>query len=439
MNAPRVHYANARLVDPARDLDAPGGLVTEGERILDAGESLFRSGSVADANVIDCEGHALAPGIVDMRVFIGEPGERHKESFGSGSRAAAAGGVTTIVAQPDTSPPLDEPEILEFVLRRSATASRVRVSPMAALTKRREGREMTEYGFLLDAGAVAFTDADRAITDTTVFRRCLSYAHSLDALVVHHIQEPFLSAEGCATESLFSSRLGIPAIPTLAETMQLERDLRLVELTGTQYHADQISTAQALEPLRRAKDAGLPVTAGVSAAHLALNELDIADYRTFCKIVPPLRSETDRAAVEDAIAEGLIDVIVSSHRPQDEESKRQPYELAEPGAVGLETLLPVSLRLFHEDRISLPKIFDMISLTPSKLLGLETGRLDANSPADLVLFNPNALWVLDRYDLHSKSKNSPFDEMTLHGRALRTIVGGETVYDRNSDEGRTAA
>ena len=426
----RMHYHNARLIDPAKGSDAPGGVLVEDGRILDAGPGLLRAGSGGDAARFDCGGHVLAPGIVDMRVFLGEPGERHKESFRSASEAAAAGGVTTIIAQADTAPPLDAPEILEFVLRRAATASRVRVHPMAALTKGLQGRELAEYGFLLDAGAVAFSDADRTVADSAVFRRCLDYLEPLGALVAHHAQDTALSNRGCATEGVFASRMGLSGVPAAAEAMQLERDLRIVELTRARYHMDQITTQAAIDPLQRAKDSGLHVTAGVSATHLAFNELDIADYRTFFKLRPPLREESDRAAVERAAAEGLIDVIVSSHRPQDEESKRLPYELAEPGAIGLETMLPVALRLWHDGRATLPRLFEMLSLTPSRLLGLETGRLACGAPADLVLFDPHKPWLVDRYALRSKSRNSPFDGATLQGVVLCTVVGGETVHER---------
>ena len=435
----RCHYHGARLVDPASGLDAPGGLLLEADRILDAGPHLLHPESGGEAPGHDCRGHVLAPGLVDMRVFLGEPGERHKESFRTASEAASAGGVTTLITQPDTTPPLDTPEILEFVQRRATTASRVRIHPMAALTKGLAGLEMAEYGFLLDAGAVAFTDADRTVADSAVFRRCLAYLQPLAALVVHHAQEPALSAQGCATEGLFASRLGLAGIPALAEAIQLERDLRIVELTGARYHLDQLTTEAAIEPLRRARQAGLPVTAGVSATHLALNEFDIADYRTFCKIRPPLRAESDRAAVEQAVAGGLVDVIVSSHRPQDEESKRLPYELAEPGAVGLETLLPVALRLWHEGRVSLPRLFELLSLNPSRLLGLAGGRLTPGSPADLVLFDPDRPWIVDRHQLRSKSRNSPFDTATLQGVVLRSLVGGRVVFERNAPEANHAA
>ncbi len=425
----RTHYCNARLVDPERGTVEPGGVLFERGRILGAGPELLSPESGGEAVRHDCRELCLAPGLVDMRVFLGEPGARHKESFRSAGEAAAAGGVTTIVAQPDTSPPLDAPEILEFVLRRAAADCRVRVFPMAALTKGLQGRELAEHGFLLDAGAVAFSDSDRTVADSAVFRRCLDYIQPLGALVAHHAQDPSFSGRGCATEGTFASRMGLAGVPAAAEVMQLERDLRIVELTRARYHMDQITTRAALERLIRAKDEGHRVTAGVSAAHLALNELDIADYRTFYKLRPPLRAEEDRAAVEAAAADGSVDVIVSSHRPQDEESKRLPYELAEPGAVGLETLLPVSLRLWHNGQASLPRLFEMLALNPSRLLGLETGRLSKGAPADLVLFDPNKPWILDRFRLRSKSRNSPFDGATLQGSVVRTAVGGKTVFE----------
>lgn len=424
------HYFNARLVDPATGYDGPGGVLVEDGKIRGAGADLLDCGVANEAESLDCGGYVLAPGIVDMRVSVGEPGERHKESFGSAGRAAASGGITTIIAQPDTTPPLDKPETVEFVLRRAASDCCVNVHPMGALTRDRAGDRMAEYAFLLDAGAVALTDADRTVADAEVFLRCLAYASSLDALVSHHIQEPSLSSRGCATESEFASRLGLLGIPAIAEAIQLQRDLEIATLTGARYHADLVSTEAAVEVLRRGRERGLTATAGVSAAHLALNELDIADYRTFCKIKPPLRNEADRQAVENAVAEGLLDVIVSSHRPQDEESKRQPFEQADSGAVGLETLLPVALRLVHGDMVTLPRLFDMLSLTPAKLLGLDCGRLQADAPADLVLFDPNLPWVVDRARLRSKCSNTPFDGMSMQGQALRTIVAGREVHVR---------
>ncbi len=415
---------NARLIDPEAGTDRIGSLLIENGVITARDPSPVP----AHAAVHDCGGLCLAPGIVDLGVKIGEPGERHKESFKTAGRAAAAGGVTTMVTRADTSPPVDTPETLEFVTRRAAQVSPVRIAPMAALTKGRDGREMVEIGFLSDAGAVAFSDGDRVVTDLKVFSRALTYARSLGALVIGHVQEPTLSKGAAVTSGKFATLQGLPAVSPLAERLGLERDLALVEATRARYHADQVSTAAALPALRRARDAGLDVTAGVSVHHLTLNEFDVGDYRTFFKLKPPLRSEDDRQAMVEAVADGLIDVISSMHTPQDEESKRLPFEEAASGAVGLETLLPASLRLVHAGALDLPRLFAALSLNPARRLGLPGGRLAAGAPADLVLFDPDAPFLLDRSTLHSKSKNTPFDGARLQGRVRATWVGGAQVF-----------
>jgi dihydroorotase len=423
-------FHNARLIDPEAGTDAPGSLLVRNGVIVARGEEADAAG--ADAR-IDCRGACLAPGLVDIGVKVCEPGERHKESFGTAGQAAAAGGVTTMVTRPDTTPDIDTPEVLEFVARRAREASLVRVLPMAALTKGRAGREMTEIGFLLDAGAVAFTDCDRVVTDTKVFSRALTYARSLGALVIAHVQEPTLSQGACATSGKFAALRGLPAVSPMAERMGFDRDMALVEMTGARYHADQITTARALPPLERAKRNGLDVTAGVSIHHLTLNEFDVADYRTFFKVKPPLRSEDDRRAVIEAVASGLIDVISSMHTPQDEESKRLPFEEAASGAVALETLLPAALRLYHSGDMDLPTLLRAMTLNPARRLGLPQGRLSKGAPADLVLFDPDAPFVLDRFALRSKSKNTPFDGARMQGRVIGTWVGGTCVYDRTSE------
>ncbi|MEM9009683.1 MAG: dihydroorotase [Pseudomonadota bacterium] len=383
------------------------------------------------AEVIDCMGHCLAPGIVDLGVKVCEPGERHKESFRSAGLAAARGGVTTMVTRADTDPAIDTPEILAFVHRRAIEASVVRVLPMAALTKGRDGREMVEIGFLRDTGAVAFSDGDRVVTDARVLQRCMTYAAGLGALVIGHAQEPTLSAGAAATSGAWASRLGLPAVGTVAERMQLARDLALVETTGVAFHVDQLSTAAALPILEAARDRGLDVTAGASIHHLTLNELDIADYRTFFKLKPPLRAEADREALVAAVASGAVDLICSMHTPQDEESKRLPFEAAASGAVGLETLLPAALQLVHAGALDLPTLFARLALAPAARIGSPAGRLAPGAPADLVLFDKDAPFVLDRATLASKSKNTPFDQRRMQGRVLRTLVGGETVYRRD--------
>jgi len=384
----------------------------------------------AGTEEIDCGGQCLAPGIVDIGVKICEPGERHKESYRTAGLAAARGGVTTIVTRPDTVPTVDSPETLEFVTRRAQEATPVNVRPMAALTKGREGREMVEIGFLSDAGAVAFSDCDHVVTSPKVFGRALSYAKSLGALVIGHPQDPMLSDGAAVTSGKFASLRGLPAVSPIAERMGLERDLALVEMSGAKYHADGITTAASLPALQRAKDAGLDVTAGINIHHLTLNELDVGDYRTFFKIKPPLRSEDDRIAMIQAVASGVIDIVCSMHTPQDEESKRLPFEEAASGAVALETLLPAAMRLIHSGLIDLPTLWRALSLNPAKRLGLQRGRLSEGAPADLVLFDPDAPFVLDRAKLASKSKNTPFDGARMQGRVSATYVAGRQIYHR---------
>lgn len=424
-----LRLANARLVDPESDTVLSGSLDMTNGVILGARSENGMS-APDGTDVFDCQGLCLAPGIVDLGVKICEPGERHKESFRSAGLAAAAGGVTTMITRPDTAPAIDSPEQLEFVSRRAAADSPVRVAPMAALTKGRLGREMVEIGFLKDAGAAAFTDGDQVTADARVMSRCLSYARSLGALVVAHPQEPGLSDGAAATSSSFASLRGLPAVSPIAERMGIDRDLALVEMTGARYHADQVTTRRALPPLERAKGNGLDVTAGVSIHHLTLNELDVGEYRTFFKVKPPLRSEDDRQAMVEAVAKGLVDVISSMHTPQDEESKRLPFEEAAAGAVALETLLPAALRLYHSGDLTLPQLFRAMSLNPARRLGLPGGSLAAGNPADLVLFDPDAPFVMDRFALRSKSKNTPFDGARMQGRVRATWVGGEQIYGK---------
>ncbi len=422
-------FTNARLIDPVALTDGLGALLVKDgiiQQVLEADAKPPK-----DAHVVDCGGHCLAPGIIDIGVKVSEPGERHKESFRSAGRAAAAGGVTTIVTRPDTLPAIDTPETLEFVGRRAQLDAPVHVLPMAALTKGRMGGEMTEIGLLQDAGAVAFTDCDRVVTNTKVYSRALTYARSLDALVIGHIQEPVLSDGAAVTSGKFASLRGLPGVSPMAERMGLDRDISLLEMTGARYHVDQITTARALPALERAKRNGVKITAGVGVHHLTLNELDVADYRTFFKLKPPLRSEDDRIAVVQAVAEGLIDIICSMHTPQDEESKRLPYEEAASGAVGLETLLPAALRLFHAEMIDLPRLFRALALNPANLLGLAAGRLAVDAPADLILFDPHAPFQLDRSTLLSKSKNTPFDGAIMQGRVLGTWVDGSRVWEKS--------
>ncbi len=424
-------FSNARLINPESGSDTVGWLHVQDGKIASIGEGDSLASEILAIERVDCGGKCIAPGIVDIGVKVCEPGERHKESYKSAGLAAAAGGVTTMVTRPDTTPATDTPESLEFVTRRAQADTPVNVLPMAALTKGREGREMTEIGFLLDAGAVAFTDCDHVVENTKVFSRALTYARSCGALVIAHPQDPGLSAGAAATSGKFATLRGLPAVSPMAERMGLDRDIALLEMTGAKYHADQITTARALPALERAKRNGLDITAGTSIHHLTLNELDVADYRTFFKVKPPLRSEDDRQAVIEALRTGLIDTLSSMHTPQDEESKRLPFEEAASGAVALETLLPAALRLYHSGQLDLPTLFRAMALNPAKRLGLDCGRLAKGAPADLVLFDPDVPSVLDRFTLKSKSQNTPFDGQRMQGKVAATYVAGKEVFRRS--------
>ena len=411
---------NAKVIDP----------VTE---TISDGEVMFEDGIIIPKETadetIDCQGQYVSPGLIDLGVKVGEPGERHKESYKSAGASAAAGGVTTIVTRPDTIPAIDTPEVLEFIRRRAQEVCPVNVFHMVALTKERAGREMTEIGFLKDAGAIAFTDFNNVVKNSKILSRALSYAKSLDALVIGHPQDPDLSEESSATSGKFASLRGLPSVTPLAERMALDRDMALVELTGVQYHFDQITTARSIPALERAKRNGHKVTAGTSIHHLTLNEFDLADYRSFFKLNPPLRSENDRMAIIDAVNSGVIDIVSSFHTPQDEESKRLPFETAAAGAVGLETLLPASLQLFHSQSVSLGKLIKTMTLNPAILLNLPSGRITPGAPADLIIFDADTPFILDRETLKSKSKNTPYDGQKLQGKVRRTIVSGKTIFE----------
>ena len=424
-----ILFANARIVDPSRDLDIVGDLLIADGVIREAKKGIGAAGVPEGTDVIDCRGKLIAPGLVDMRAFIGEPGAGHRETFASASQAAAAGGVTTIICQPDTSPVIDDPATVDFVLRRARDTAIVHVHPMAALTKGLEGKEMTEIGLLKAAGALAFTDGEKSVTNALVMRGALTYARDFDALIVHHTEDPDLVGDGVMNEGEFGARLGLLGIPKAAETIVLERDIRLVALSGGRYHAASVTCAESLEVLRRAKDAGLKVTASASINHLTLNENDIGPYRTFLKVSPPLRAEDDRKALVEALGRDLIDVVMSDHNPQDVETKRLPFAEAAPGAIGLETMLAAGLRLVHSGEIELITLLRAMSTRPAELLGIAGGTLKSGAPADLIVVDMDVPWVVDAAELKSKCKNTPFDEARMQGRVVRTIVAGRTVYE----------
>jgi dihydroorotase len=424
-----ILLANARIVDPSRDLDFSGDLLIADGVIRDSKQGIHAAGVPEGTEIIDCDGQLVAPGLVDMRAFIGEPGAEYRETLASASQAAAAGGVTTIVCQPNTDPVIDDPAIVDFVLRRARDTAIVHVHPMAALTKGLQGLELAEIGLLKAAGAVAFTDGSKSVLNAQVMRRALTYAGDFDALVVHHTEDPDLVSDGVMNEGEFAARLGLFGIPRAAETIILERDIRLVATTRARYHAASITCADSLAVLRRAKDAGLAVTAAASVNHLTLNEIDIGAYRTFFKMSPPLRAEEDRVALVEALAQGLLDVMMSDHNPQDVETKRLPFAEAAAGAIGLETMLAAGLRLVHNGEMKLITLLKAMSARPAELLGLSCGTLRPGSPADVIVVDIDDPWVLDPADLKSKCKNTPFDEARLQGRVLRTIVAGRTVFE----------
>ena len=424
-------YTNARLIDPASGLDTTGALVMEDGLIVELGPDI----EVLDgAEVVDCGGRVLCPGLIDMRVFVGEPGAEHKETLASASEAAAAGGVTCIIVQPNTDPVLDDVALVEYIKRQARDKAKVRIHPMAAITRGLRGEQMAELGLLSQADAVAFTDADRAVVNAQVLRRVLSYASAFGLLVCQYAEEPELAADGVMNEGEVAMRLGLPGIPSQAETIMVERDLRLVEMTGGRYHAACLSTAQAIEAMARGKAAGLPVTAATAVHSFALNEGAVGEYRSFAKTAPPLRNEADRQAVVAGLADGTIDVICSCHDPQDVESKRLPFELAATGIIGLETMLPLALELYHNGDMSLPALLATMTSRPAELLGLRGGKLASGAPADLLVFDPDMPWRIDEDQFHSKSKNTPYHDRPVQGRPWRTIVDGKVVHsDPNED------
>jgi dihydroorotase len=424
-----ILLANARVIDPSRDLDAPGDVLIADGVIRDSKRGIGVAGVPEGTDIVNCAGKIVAPGLIDTRAFVGEPGYSHRETFASASQAAATGGITTIICQPGTEPVIDNSATVDFVLRRARDTAIVNIHPMAALTKGLHGAEMTEIGLLKAAGAVAFSDGDKSVTNAQVMRRALTYARDFDALIVHHTEDPDLVGEGVMNEGEFAARLGLEGIPDAAEAVMLERDMRLVALTRGRYHAASLTCMASLEILKRARDAGLAVSASVSINHVTLNENDIGPYRTFLKLSPPLRTEDDRRALVEALANGLIDVIMSDHNPQDVEVKRLPFAEAAPGAVGLQTMLPAALRLIHNNEMDWKTLIRAMSTRPAELLGLPGGSLRAGAPADVIVIDADVPWVLDRNDLKSLCKNTPFDESRFSGRVVRTIVGGRTVFE----------
>jgi dihydroorotase len=424
-----IAFVGARLIDPESGYDGPGALATAGGLIDDVVRGGAPPGLSDDFRVVDCAGALLIPGLVDLRVKTGEPGAEPKETLQSAARAAAHGGVTTMVVQPDTEPVIDDPSVVDFILRRARDIGLVHVYPAGAATKGLKGQAMAEIGLMREAGCVYVTDADTPIVDSRLMRRLLAYAAGLGVLVSHRPADPWLMDGATATEGEFAARMGLVAAPVAAETIMLERDIALVALTGAPLLVDQISAAAPLESLARAKAAGLPILASASINHLSFNELDIGDYRTFCKLIPPLRAEADRAALVEALASGLVDIVVSAHAPAPPEDKRLPFDEAAPGSVGLETLLPALLTLHHERQVPLLRLIAAVTLAPARAIGVEAGRLAKGAPADLVLADIEAPRLIDAAALVSRSRNSAFDGRRLQGLVRMTLVDGRVVHE----------
>ncbi len=422
---------NARIVDPASSTDQMGAVLVENGRISD----LALGGPVGvpdDAHVINGQGHVLAPGLIDMRVFVGEPGKEYRETLASAGAAAVAGGVTSFVMMPDTTPVVDDGALVDFLIRRAEAQSLARILPAAAITKGLGGKEITEFGLLKEAGAVCLTDGAASIQSSALLRSAMSYAANFDMPFVHHVADAGLAGDGVMNEGFFATILGLKGIPREAETIPLARDLQLAGLTKARYHAAQVSTEGSVALLKAAKARNTKVTAGISINNLCLNENDIGRYRSYFKLNPPLRAEDDRQAMIEALRSGIIDTIHSDHDPQDSEVKRQPFAEASYGAIGLETLLAAALRLVSSGDVDLLTILRAMTSRPAEILGLEVGRIAKGAPADLILFDLDYPWQVTERDLRSKSRNTSFENARMQGKVMRTIVGGKSVFEHQN-------
>lgn len=420
---------NARIVDPSRSVDEVGTIIVGHDgMIVAAGADAQNQGAPEGAEIRDAQGLTAVPGLVDARVFVGEPGAEHRETIASASRAAAAGGITSFIMMPETDPVIDDIALVEFVKKTARDTADVNVYPAAALTKGMTSAEMTEMGLLQQAGAVAFTNGRYGLNDTQVLRRAMTYAREFDAVIALETREKYLAANGVMNEGLLASWLGLAGVPKETEIIPLERDLRIAALTRAKYHASQISVPESVEAIEVARKRGAKVTCGISINHLSLNENDIGEYRTFFKLYPPLRSEDDRMAMVDALAKGQIDIIVSSHDPQDVDTKRLPFGEAADGAIGLETMLSAALRLHHAGQVPLMRLIDAMSTRPAEIFGLPGGTLKVGAPGDIALIDLDEPWLVSRDSLLARSKNTPFEDARFSGRAVATYVAGQCVH-----------
>ncbi len=424
MNTLRI--CGGRVVDPANDFDAVADLWIEDGRIAAVGAR--KKGFKAE-KTLDASGLVVCPGLVDMHVHLREPGEEWKEDIESGSHAAVAGGVTAMCCMPNTHPRLDHEGVVRQVIEHAAQVGLCTVHPIGAVTRNLEGKELTEMRELARAGCVAFSDDGMPVWHSGVMRKALEYASSFDFLVIQHAEDLHLTQDGCINEGWVATQLGVAGMPAAGEEAVVARDILLAEWTGARYHVAHISTAGAVELVRRARAKGLRVTAEAAPHHFALTEDEVMGFNTDAKMNPPLRTEADRRAVIEGLRDGTISVIASDHAPHHEDDKRCGLECAAFGIVGLETLLPVSLSLVHDGVLTLPELIARLSTNPARLLRLAAGTLSIGAAADICIFDPEAEWELNRGDLHSKSKNTPWHGRTLRGRVTHTIKGGMVVYE----------
>ncbi|WP_375631118.1 MULTISPECIES: dihydroorotase [unclassified Bartonella] len=423
-----IVFQNARIIDPSRTIDEIGTVIVENGRIIAAGKEALNQGFPEEAEVINAQNKAILPGLVDARVFVGELGNEHCETIASASQAAAAGGITSFLMMPNTHPVIDNIALIKFITHTAQEISLVNIYPVASITQGFNGQEITEFGLLKDAGAVAFSEGKKTLQNSSVMRRAMTYARDFDVPLMHETQDKDLTGQGVMNEGLLASWLGLSGIPREAEVIPLERDLRLAVLTQTRYHAAQISTALSADALRLGKKRSEKISAGVSINHLSFNENDIGEYRTSFRLMPPLRTEEDRIAMIEAIKDGTVDVIVSSHDPQSIDKKHLPFNDAAVGAIGMETLLSAALRLYHDDSLSLLRITELLSTAPAKLFGLNAGTLKKGAHADFIVVDLEEPWVVSKEKLYSRSKNTPFDNARFQGRVLQTFVKGKSVF-----------
>ena len=424
----KQYFLNAAIIDPKNSLDEMGGLIVSEEGKIEAvGKKVNKNNIPSREKFIDLSGKHIFPGLVDMRVFVGEPGYEYKENFKTLSNAALAGGVTSVVTMPNTSPIIDNVSIVDFLKRRGRDKSKINIYPSASLTKNLEGNNMTEFGLLQKKGIIGFTDGTKTIQNSRLMSRIMRSAFDLGCLIMQHAEDNELSQNGMMNDGVIATKLGLQGIPEVAEKIIIERDLSLLEDFNCRYHISQISSSKSLEVIEKKKDQ-IDFTTGVSINNLSLNENDIGDFRTFLKLSPPLRTEEDRQSLIRGINKDLIEVLVSDHKPEDEESKRLTFSQAATGASGIETLLPLSLELFHNNSIKLPKIIKLLTSNPARVLKIDKGNLSIGNDADFCIVDINKPWIVKKEKMISKSKNTCIEDKKLQGKVTNTFVKGVELF-----------